>query len=35
MSATIELDEELKERIDRHLKEDETYGHFIQELVNH
>ena len=35
MSATIELDEEPKEQIDRHLKKDEMYEEFIQDLVNH
>ncbi|MFC7139149.1 hypothetical protein ACFQMA_04765 [Halosimplex aquaticum] len=34
MSTTIEIDDELAERIEGHLEEDETMGEFIEELVN-
>ena len=34
MSPTIEVSEELVERIEDHLEEDETYEEFITELVS-
>jgi len=34
MSTTVELDDELMERIRNHLEEDETPAEFIEELVN-
>lgn len=34
MPRTIELDDELAERIEGHLEEDETMEEFIEELVN-
>jgi hypothetical protein len=34
MSTTVELDDELMERIRNHLEEDETPSEFIEELVN-
>jgi predicted transcriptional regulator len=33
MTVTIELDDELAERLDRHLEEDESYEELIAELV--
>lgn len=33
MSFTIEIDEELKEKLDEYREEDETYAEFIAELV--
>lgn len=34
MTATIELGEELVERLEEHLEEDESLAEFIEELVN-
>ncbi|WP_254526099.1 DUF7557 family protein [Natrinema caseinilyticum] len=34
MVRTIELDDDLAERIDGHLEEDETVEEFIEELVS-
>jgi hypothetical protein len=34
MSQTVELDDELIERLEGHLEEDETIEEFIEELVN-
>jgi hypothetical protein len=34
MGVTIELDDELAERIDSHLEDDETYEEFVEELLN-
>jgi ferritin-like metal-binding protein YciE len=34
MSRTIELSDELVERLEGHLEEDETMEEFIEELVN-
>lgn len=34
MTVTIELDDELEERLDRHLEEDESYEELIAELVS-
>jgi predicted transcriptional regulator len=34
MTVTIELDDELAERLDRHLEEDESYEELIEELVS-
>lgn len=34
MTHTIEISDELKERLDSHLEEDETYEEFIAELVS-
>lgn len=34
MSYTIEISDELRERLDTHLEEDETYAELIEELVN-
>ena len=34
MSSTIELRDELVERLETHLEEDETIEEFIEELVN-
>ncbi|WP_436923462.1 DUF7557 family protein [Halosimplex amylolyticum] len=34
MSQTIELNDELVERLEGHLEEDETLEEFIEELVN-
>ncbi|MFC6954586.1 MULTISPECIES: DUF7557 family protein [Halorubellus] len=34
MPRTIELDDELAERLDRHLEEDETIPELIAELVS-
>jgi hypothetical protein len=34
MSRTVELDDELIERLEGHLEEDETIEEFIEELVN-
>jgi predicted CopG family antitoxin len=33
MSHTIEISDDLKERIDHHLEDDESYEEFIEELV--
>jgi predicted CopG family antitoxin len=34
MPTTITIDDDLRERLDKHLEEDETYEEFIEELVN-
>ncbi|SIR65330.1 DUF7557 family protein [Natronorubrum daqingense] len=34
MTHTIEISDDLKERLDGHLEEDETYEEFIEELVS-
>lgn len=34
MSPTIEIDDELHGRIERHLEDDETPAEFVEELVN-
>ena len=34
MTHTLEISDELKERIDRHLEDDETHEEFIEELVS-
>ncbi len=34
MSHTLEISDELKERLDKHLEEDETHEEFIEELVS-
>lgn len=34
MTRTIELDDELMERMEDHLREDQTIEEFIEELVN-
>lgn len=34
MPITIELDDELAERLDQHREEDETYEELIEELVS-
>ena len=34
MSFTIEISDDLKERIDVHLEDDETHEEFIEELVS-
>ncbi|WP_202935197.1 DUF7557 family protein [Halorussus amylolyticus] len=34
MTTTVELDDELTERIEQHLEEDESYEEFIAELVS-
>lgn len=34
MSYTLEIDDELEERIERHLEEDETPEEFISELIS-
>jgi predicted CopG family antitoxin len=33
MPTTITIDDELRERLDRHLEDDETYEELIEELV--
>lgn len=33
MTHTIEISDDLKERLDRHLEEDQTYEEFIEELL--
>ncbi|WP_232688855.1 DUF7557 family protein [Halobacterium zhouii] len=35
MGVTIEVSEELKERMDQHVREDEAYEEFLEELLNH
>ena len=35
MSPTIEISEELKNRLDHHLDEDETYEEFLEDIVGH
>ncbi len=34
MTYTLEISDELKERIDGHLEEDETHEEFIEELLS-
>lgn len=34
MTVTVELNDELAERLKRHLEEDESYEEFIEELVS-
>lgn len=34
MSPTIEIDDELHARLQRHLEDDETVAEFVEELVN-
>jgi predicted transcriptional regulator len=34
MTHTLEISDELKERLDKHLEEDETCEEFIEELVS-
>lgn len=34
MSVTVELDDELAERMEDHLEEDESYEEFVEELMN-
>lgn len=34
MTHTLEISDELKERLDNHLESDETYEEFIEELVS-
>jgi hypothetical protein len=34
MSRTIELDDDLAERLEEHLEDDETVEEFIEELLN-
>jgi len=34
MTVTIELDDELAARLEKHLEEDESYVEFIEELVS-
>lgn len=34
MSVTVELDDELAERLEGHLEEDESYEELIEELLN-
>lgn len=34
MTVKIELDDELAERLEQHLEEDESYKEFIEELVS-
>ena len=34
MTHTIEISDELKDRLDDHLEEDETYEEFLSELVS-
>lgn len=34
MPYTLEISDELKERLDRHVEEDETYEELIEELVS-
>lgn len=34
MSHTIEISDDLRERLDRHLEDDESYAELIEELVN-
>ena len=35
MSTTIEISDELMERIESHLDEDESYEKFLEELISH
>ncbi|ELY47543.1 DUF7557 family protein [Natronorubrum sulfidifaciens] len=34
MTHTIEISDDLKERLDNHCEEDETYAEFLEELVS-
>jgi predicted CopG family antitoxin len=34
VSHTIEISDDLRERLDRHLEDDESYAELIEELVN-
>jgi len=34
MTYTLEISDELKERMDKHLEDDETHEEFIEELVS-
>ena len=34
MTYTLEISDELRERLEKHLEEDETYEEFITELVS-
>ena len=34
MPYTLEISDELRERLDRHIEEDETYEEFIEELLS-
>lgn len=34
MTYTLEISDELKDRLDRHLEEDETPEEFIEELIS-
>jgi hypothetical protein len=34
VTVTVELDDELAQRLERHLEEDESYEEFIAELVS-
>jgi hypothetical protein len=34
MTHTLEINDELKERMERHLEEDETLEEFVEELVS-
>lgn len=34
MPYTLEISDELRDRLDEHLEEDETYEEFIEELVS-
>ena len=34
MPHTLEISDELRERLDRHVEEDQTYEEFIEELVS-
>ncbi|MFB6155348.1 MAG: hypothetical protein ABEJ22_05585 [Haloferacaceae archaeon] len=34
MTFTIEISDDLKERIDAHLEDDETHAEFVEELVS-
>ncbi|WP_255198531.1 DUF7557 family protein [Halorarius litoreus] len=34
MPYTLEISDELRERIDKHLEEDETYEEFLTELLS-
>ena len=35
MGSSVELSHDLKQRIDEHLEEGETYNEFIEELLNY
>lgn len=34
MTYTLEINDELRERLDRHLEDDQTYEELIEELVS-